>query len=86
MNTILIVCLVVLCIYLLSKSKFEKVTYDQNYSNQTQPPACNYAENSRVYPSGNIPASYLGLSKQEKENLLIKFMEYNGTVPEYQTT
>ena len=86
MNTILIVSLVLLGVYLLSKSKFEKVTYDQNYSNQIQPPGCDYATNSRVYPSGNIPASYLGLSNQEKQMLLIKFMEYNGTVPEYQPT
>ena len=40
-----------------------------------KPEDCSYVENNRVYPSGHVPGSYLGLSEQEKETLLKRFIE-----------
>ena len=37
--------------------------------------SCNYQEQTRVYPSGKIPASYLSLSPQERDTLLKRFVE-----------
>ena len=55
-----------------------------NYSNNgTSIPSCDFNNEERVYPSGNIPGSYLGLNPSEKEMLLKKFIEYNGELPEY---
>jgi hypothetical protein len=40
-----------------------------------KPNNCSYVEDNRVYPSGNVPGSYLGLSEQEKETILKRFIE-----------
>ena len=53
--------------------------------NGTNIPSCNFNYENRVYPSGNIPGSYLGLNSSEKEMLLKKFIEYKGELPEYKT-
>jgi hypothetical protein len=36
---------------------------------------CNFSKEDRVYPSGHVPGSYLGLSRQEKEMLLPDFIK-----------
>jgi len=43
--------------------------------NTYKPDGCNYNKENRVYPSGNVPGSYLGLSRQEKEMLLPDFIK-----------
>jgi len=87
-NNLVLLALIVVGIYVLSRSKFQDIeqTYKQNYDNQSNPPACDYTLENRPYPSGKVPASYLGLSAQERQQLLVKFMEYNGTLPDFQTT
>ena len=87
-NVIIIILAVVVLFYLLSKSKFERIetVYNKNYNTQKEPPSCDYNAQNRVYPSGKVPGSYLGLSNQEKENLLVRFLEYNGSIPQFQTT
>lgn len=89
MDKTIVVILALFAVYcLMSKSKFEdvKTVYQQNYDNQVNPPGCNLSVEDRPYPSGKVPGSYLGLSRQEKEMLLIKFLDYNGSLPQYQTT
>jgi hypothetical protein len=36
---------------------------------------CSFTKENRIYPSGNIPGSYLGLSPQEQEMLLPEFIK-----------
>lgn len=82
---VIIILVVIIALFIFSKSKFEK-TYEKTYDNQTNPPGCNFKYEDRPFPSGRVPGSYLGLSKQEQQNLLIQFLEYNGTIPsEYET-
>lgn len=85
-NTLIILIAIAVGYCLLSKSRFQETNYKQNYDNQVDPPACNYTLESRPYPSGKVPGSYLGLSPQEKKMLLIKFLEYNGSLPTYYET
>jgi len=87
-KTIIIILAVFIGLYLLSKSKFERIetVYNKNYNNQVDPPSCDYNTDRRAYPSGKVPGSYLGLSNQEQKNLLVRFLEYNGSIPEFQTT
>ena len=77
MENILIIALLVLTYLLFSKNKepmTNLVTYETNL-----PSNCNTSE-ERPYPSGKVPGSYLGLSQAEHDMLLIKFMDYNGTL------
>jgi hypothetical protein len=84
MKTIIIVIIAVIGFFLLSKSKFTGDILNTNYSNNgTSIPSCDFNYQNRVYPSGNIPGSYLGLNSSEKEMLLKKFIEYKGELPEY---
>jgi hypothetical protein len=94
MKTIIIVVIIAITIagfFLLSKkSKFTgdilNTNYSNNgtnYSNNGSIPSCDFNYENRVYPSGNIPGSYLGLNPSEKEMLLKKFIEYKGELPEY---
>ena len=82
---IIIVIVVIVGIYLLKKkSKLTETILNTNYTNNgTNIPSCDFNNEERVYPSGNIPGSYLGLNPSEKEMLLKKFIEYNGELPEY---
>ncbi len=76
--------IIIIGIYLLAKSRFTNIL-DTNYNNNgTDIPSCDYKQENRPYPSGKVPGSYLGLSQGEKDNLLIKFMEYNGSLSEFQ--
>ena len=59
-------------IYNSSKSNFN----EQVYSNESTPKSCDFTDQTRPYPSGNVPGSYLGLSPQEKQTLLIRFVDY----------
>ena len=65
---VIIAFLMIIIVFFNVKSNFTS-----NISNVT------YAEDNcykdlRVYPSGKIPGSYLGLSRQEIDNLLPKFI------------
>jgi len=90
-NQLLIIGAVLVGLYVLTKnskfgtmktSKFGTIQQikDSNYTNQTEPTSCDFATEERVFPSGRIPGSYLGLTEQEKQTLLIKFLEYNGSI------
>jgi hypothetical protein len=81
MNKLIIISLIILVIYLLylyfrfnKKSSFNF----EVYSNQNQ--SCDLDISTRIYPSGNVPGSYLGLTPQERETLLIKFIDYKGEI------
>jgi hypothetical protein len=67
---ILLVVLIILYAY-LKKSTF----INQIVKDVYKPEDCSYVENNRVYPSGHVPGSYLGLSEQEKEYLLKRFID-----------
>jgi len=67
---ILLVVLIILYAY-LKKSTF----INQIVKDVYKPEDCSYVENNRVYPSGHVPGSYLGLSEQEKETLLKRFID-----------
>jgi hypothetical protein len=85
MKTIIIIIIIIVVVgfFLISKNKFTEL---KSYSNNgTNIPSCNFNYENRVYPSGNIPGSYLGLNSSEKEMLLKKFIEYKGELPEYKT-
>ena len=83
MNNLILIAIIIVGVYLLSKpSKFGNIEQinNENYNSQTSPKSCDYQENYRPYPSGKVPGSYLGLSEQEKDMLLMKFLNYNGTI------
>ena len=81
---ILSICIIIFLIYNHSKSNFINQIAEENYNNQIDPPSCNFEIENRPYPSGKIPGSYLGLSKQEQETLLKRFVEYKVPSDEYQ--
>lgn len=89
MKTIIIIIVVIAIagFYLMSKSKLTDTILNTNYSNNgTSIPSCDFNNEERAYPSGNVPGSYLGLNPSEKEMLLKKFIEYKeykGELPEY---
>ena len=84
MKTIIIVIIAVIGFFLLSKSKFTDDILNTNYTNNgTSTPSCDFSIEERIYPSGNIPGSYLGLNESEKITLLKKFIDYKGELPEY---
>jgi hypothetical protein len=53
---------------MMNKSGFISSLVNDNYSED------NCYKNVRVYPSGKVPGSYLGLSRQEIDNLLPQFI------------
>ena len=68
---VLILVLFLLIIFINMKSTFtglERLLTDCYSCNQ---------QSDRQYPSGNIPGSYLGLNQPEKDELLLKFIEYS---------
>ena len=68
---LLLIVLIILYIH-LKKSMFNRTNQLlKNY----EPDDCNYGVKEIVYPSGNVPGSYLGLSRQEKEMLLPDFIK-----------
>ena len=73
MNKILIILVGLIVFYLATKSKFVNTVYN----NQSIPKGCDFEKEPRPYPSGHVPGSYLGLSRQEQESLLIKFLNYH---------
>jgi len=60
-------------IYHYKKSKFNEYPV---YTNDSLTPSCDFTHENRIYPSGNIPGSYLGLSNSEKNLLFTRFVEY----------
>ena len=73
---ILSICIIIFLFYKHSKSNFINQIAEQNYNNASVPTSCNFETENRPYPSGKIPGSYLGLSKQEQETLLKRFVDY----------
>ena len=75
---IIVVILIAILLYFVTKSKFNDDILKTNYSNNgTNIPSCDFQKEARVYPSGNIPGSYLMLTESEKKMLLKKFIEYS---------
>lgn len=72
MNKIIII-LIILAIYYIFSSKSSFV----NQLNYTySPESCDLEDSTRIYPSGHVPGSYLGLTPQENETILLKFIDY----------
>ena len=68
---ILILVLFLLIVFVSLKSTFtglERLLTD-SYS-------CN-KQNDNIYPSGNVSGNYLGLNEPQKQELLLKFVEYS---------
>ena len=80
-SILIIIAVFSFLIYNSSKSSFNETVY----SNESTPKSCDFTNESRPYPSGNVPGSYLGLSPQEKEMLLIRFVDYKEPNSEYTT-
>ena len=77
---IIVVILIAILLYFVTKSKFNDDILKTNYDNNgTNVPSCNFQYETRVYPSGNVPGSYLSLSKSEKEMLLKRFIDYSNS-------
>ena len=68
---VLILLLFLLIILISLKSTFTGVEtlLTDSYS-------CN-KQNDNVYPSGNVSGNYLGLNEPQKQELLLKFVEYS---------
>ena len=69
----ILVLVLVLGLFYFKKSKFGDIK--QIVSDVYSPASCNYNVDNRPYPSGKVPGSYLGLSEQEKQTALLKFVE-----------
>ena len=77
---IIIVILIAILFYFVTKSKFNDDILKTNYDNNgTNVPSCNFKNENRVYPSGNVPGSYLSLNDHEKEMLLTRFIDYSNS-------
>ena len=63
---ILIAILTVLLLFYFVKSDFTQI--DKKYE-------CPDKSENRRFPSGHVPGSYLGLSKEENDELLRKFVD-----------
>jgi len=65
----LIILVVILLFLNLNISPFTNITdlLNQNYKE------CN--RENRIYPSGHVPGSYLGLTKAEKDNIFQSYVE-----------
>ena len=62
------VAILLVIVFFVQKSGFIADIANINYNNQ----GC--SRENRVYPSGNIPGSYLGLTQAEKNGLLKEFI------------
>ena len=58
----------ILLFFISQKSGFTNFILNDNYTNK----GC--SSENRVYPSGNVPGSYLGLTEAEKNGLLKDFI------------
>ena len=88
MNTLLLIAIILIALYMFNKSNFQDTSLILNtqYSNEREPQSCNYSEGEdRPYPSGNVPGSYLGLTSSERKMLLMRFLDYNGTLKKYKS-
>ena len=87
MNTLLLIAIILIALYMFNKSKFQDTSLILNtqYSNDKEPQSCNYSQEERPYPSGKVPGSYLGLTDSERKMLLLKFLDYNGTLQKYKS-
>lgn len=63
---LLIAILMVLFLFYFVKSNFTQI--DKTYE-------CSDTSENRRFPSGHVPGSYLGLSKEESDELLRKFVD-----------
>jgi len=77
-KSILFLSFVALASFLIYNSKdgFEATNLMKVYSNESIPRSCDFTNENRPYPSGKVPGSYLGLSPQERETLLKRFVDY----------
>ena len=66
-----ILVLIILGFLFIQKSGFVGDILNNNYNNM----GC--SSGNRVYPSGRVPGSYLGLTEAEKQNLLKDFINNN---------
>ena len=69
---IYLIILLLVLIYFSSKSSFGNTSILTGYTNCQQN---EISDTDRIYPSGHIPGSYLGLSPGEKQELLKRFVE-----------
>ena len=53
---------------------FDLFNFKSNFTSNVTYAEDNCYKDLRIYPSGNVPGSYLGLSRQEIDNLLPKFI------------
>jgi len=74
MNVYIILFIAILLYVLVSRSNFNRDIKMNVYSNEKEPQSCNYSQEDRIYPSGNIPGSYLGLSPSEDKMLLERYV------------
>jgi len=73
MEIVILIVVLLFLIYNNSKSSFIKDIVEPSYST---PKSCDFTDEFRPYPSGAVPGSYLGLSEQEKQTALKRFVEY----------
>jgi len=66
-----IILIIVLFIIMSSKSFFIADILNTNYG------TVGCSKEDRVYPSGKVPGSYLGLSRIERDNLLKAYIDNN---------
>lgn len=91
MNCIIIIIIASVILFLLFNNNFNnsagfrsEIGYDppkevyKVYNNEDEPKSCDFKTDTRPYPSGNLPGSYLGLSLAETKTLLMKFIEYKN--------
>jgi hypothetical protein len=55
---------------------FSPVSTYTNEPSENMLKSCDFKNEYRVYPSGKVPGSYLGLSQREKDILFKRFVEY----------
>ena len=87
MNNLLIIGIVIVLFYYFNKSQFQDTSLILNnqYSNEKEPQSCNYTQEDRTYPSGKVPGSYLVLTPSERKMLLLRFLDYNGSLEQYRS-
>jgi hypothetical protein len=87
MNTLLLIAIILIALYMFNKSKFQDTSLILNtqYSNDKEPQSCNYTKENRTYPSGKFPGSYLVLTPSERKMLLMRFLVYNGSLEQYRS-
>jgi hypothetical protein len=78
-NKIILLLVVLAFIIYNSRSNFAPVSTYTNEPSENQPPSCDFKKEYRIYPSGRVPGSYLGLSERERATLFKRFVEYPET-------